>query len=240
MIDQVRALLRQPEVVVGTWRAARVDAGDLTEAETRAALERLDPLWDELFPAEQARIVQSLVERVDISAGRRHDPAPDGGAGRLGARPGRDRRRVAEGGSMNTMTVTVPLTIRRRGGRKVVVAPEGAGLGTAAGAGRQHAGEGAGAGVPVAADAGRWPLWRRSNELAAAEKINSAYVSRVLRLTLLAPDIVEAILDGRRPGMTLPKLMGPFPGKWEEQLEVFEFRLTQVSASCASSALIAL
>jgi hypothetical protein len=37
------------------------------------------------------------------------------------------------------------------------------------------------------------------NELAAAEKINSSYVSRLLRLTLLAPDIVEAILDGRRP-----------------------------------------
>jgi len=53
-------------VVVGTWRAARAEAGDVTEAETRAALERLDPLWDELFPAEQARIVQSLVERVDV------------------------------------------------------------------------------------------------------------------------------------------------------------------------------
>ncbi|WP_372625033.1 hypothetical protein [Falsiroseomonas sp.] len=46
------------------------------------------------------------------------------------------------------------------------------------------------------------------NELAAAEKINSSDVSRVLRLTLLAPDIVEAILDGRqREGMTLPGLM---------------------------------
>ena len=66
VVDQVRALLRQPEVVVGTWRAARADAGDLTEGEVRAALERLDPLWDELFPAEQARIVQSLVERVDV------------------------------------------------------------------------------------------------------------------------------------------------------------------------------
>ena len=41
--------------------------GDITEAEVRVALERLDPLWDELFPAEQARIVQLLVERVDIS-----------------------------------------------------------------------------------------------------------------------------------------------------------------------------
>ena len=67
VIDQVRALLRQPEVVIGTWHAAQGEAGDLTEAETREALEQLDPLWDELFPAEQARIVRSLVERVDVS-----------------------------------------------------------------------------------------------------------------------------------------------------------------------------
>ena len=67
VIDQVRALLRQPEVVIGTWRAAQGEAPDLTEAETRDALEQLDPLWEELFPAEQARIVRSLVERVDVS-----------------------------------------------------------------------------------------------------------------------------------------------------------------------------
>jgi hypothetical protein len=54
-------------------------------------------------------------------------------------------------------------------------------------------------------------------ELAAAEKINSSYVSRVLRLTLLAPDIVEAILAGRQPdGMTLPGLLKPFPVDWLE------------------------
>jgi hypothetical protein len=53
------------------------------------------------------------------------------------------------------------------------------------------------------------------NELAAAEKINSSYVSRVLRLTLLAPDIVEAILHGRQPeGMTLPGLMRPLQTEW--------------------------
>jgi hypothetical protein len=53
-------------------------------------------------------------------------------------------------------------------------------------------------------------------ELAAAEKINSSYVSRLLRLTLLAPDIVEAILDGRQPeGITLPGLMEPFPVEWD-------------------------
>ena len=40
--------------------------GEITEADARAALIRLDPLWDDLFPAEQARIVALLVERVDI------------------------------------------------------------------------------------------------------------------------------------------------------------------------------
>jgi DNA invertase Pin-like site-specific DNA recombinase len=66
VVGQVRALLHQPEVVVGTWLAARAEAPDLTEAEVREALERLDPLWEELFPAEQARIVRLLVERVEV------------------------------------------------------------------------------------------------------------------------------------------------------------------------------
>lgn len=64
-MDQLRCLLRTPEIIVGTWRAAK-SKGDISEAEVRDALHRLDPLWDELFPAEQARIVQLLVERVDI------------------------------------------------------------------------------------------------------------------------------------------------------------------------------
>jgi DNA invertase Pin-like site-specific DNA recombinase len=66
VIAQLRALLRQPEVVVGTWRAAQAEAPDMTEADVRASLARLDPLWDELFPAEQQRIVRSLVERVTV------------------------------------------------------------------------------------------------------------------------------------------------------------------------------
>jgi site-specific DNA recombinase len=64
VIDQLRAMLRMPEIIVGTWMAARSEINGLTEV--RQALEGLDPLWDELFPAEQARIVHLLVERVDI------------------------------------------------------------------------------------------------------------------------------------------------------------------------------
>jgi site-specific DNA recombinase len=62
----LRAVFRQPEIVAGTWKAARAHDATITEAGATAALKGLDPLWDELFPAEQARIVGLLVERVDI------------------------------------------------------------------------------------------------------------------------------------------------------------------------------
>jgi hypothetical protein len=64
VLAQIRALVRQPEVIVGTWRVAREEAPDMTEGEVREALEQFEPKWDELFPAEQARIVQLLAERV--------------------------------------------------------------------------------------------------------------------------------------------------------------------------------
>jgi hypothetical protein len=66
VIAQLRAVFRQPEIVAGTWKAARAKDFAISELEVREALTRLDPLWDEFFPAEQARIVTLLVERVDI------------------------------------------------------------------------------------------------------------------------------------------------------------------------------
>jgi hypothetical protein len=66
VIDQVRILIRTPEIIVQTWRAARKSLKGLTETEVRTALLEFDPLWNELFPAEQTRIIQLLVERIDV------------------------------------------------------------------------------------------------------------------------------------------------------------------------------
>ena len=106
-----------------------------------------------------------------------------------------------------TITVKVPLTIRRRGGRKTILAPDGS----------EAWSPGPSVDPPLVKAVARAHRWRRMlesgsystiKELAAAEKINASYLCRVLRLTLLAPTIVEAILDGRQPeGMTLPVLM---------------------------------
>ena len=74
-------------------------------------------------------------------------------------------------------------------------------------------------GLPLAQAAGDG-VYGTIEEMAAAEKINASYVGRLLRLTLLAPDNVEAILDGRQPTeMTLSVLMRPFPMEWQSQLE---------------------
>jgi site-specific DNA recombinase len=66
VIGQMRALLRAPEMVVRVWRAAWLEDERVDECEVVEALQRLDPIWDQLFPVEQARIVQLLVERVIV------------------------------------------------------------------------------------------------------------------------------------------------------------------------------
>lgn len=66
VIDQIRALIQTSEIIVQTWRAARQTDKNLAERDVRAALLEFEPLWNELFPAEQARIVELLVERVDL------------------------------------------------------------------------------------------------------------------------------------------------------------------------------
>jgi DNA invertase Pin-like site-specific DNA recombinase len=66
VVDQLRVLLVSPEIIVKTWMAARAEDCEITETAVRDALVNFDLLWNELFPAEQARIVQLLVERVDV------------------------------------------------------------------------------------------------------------------------------------------------------------------------------
>jgi hypothetical protein len=124
---------------------------------------------------------------------------------------------VTAGGQ--TITVRIPISIRRRGGRKLVLAPDGTSDIWAASCRRIDS-----AMVKAIARAFRWREMLENGtyatiaEISAAEKINDSYVGRVLRLTLLAPDIIETILDGRQPTeMTLAVLMRQFAVEWERQ-----------------------
>lgn len=120
-----------------------------------------------------------------------------------------------------TVTVRVPISIRRRGGRKLVLAPNG--LNVTAAPARRHLDD---AMVKAIARAFRWREMLENGEyatireIADAEKINESYVGRVLRMTLMAPDLVEAILDGRQsPALQLCNLLRPFPTEWQAQSE---------------------
>jgi site-specific DNA recombinase len=70
VIDQVRILLLSPEIIVQTWRSSRKSIKGMTESKVRNALQAFDPLWSQLFPTEQARIIELLVERVDVRTDR--------------------------------------------------------------------------------------------------------------------------------------------------------------------------
>ena len=121
----------------------------------------------------------------------------------------------------DTITIRAPLSIRKRGGRKVVLSPDGSML---PGVPRQ---------VTTTADptllkalgrAFRWQkllddgIYASISDIARAEKLDRTYVGDVLRLTLLAPSVVEAIVEGRQDeGVSLAAMMKAVPERWVGQ-----------------------
>lgn len=113
-----------------------------------------------------------------------------------------------------TVTLHVPFRVVKRGGRKAMQLPEGA----------MPSRRTDSTLVKALARAFRWKHMLESGEfatvaeLAEREAIAPSYMTRVLRLTLLAPDVIEAILDGQ-PGseVTLARVLEPFPMHWAEQ-----------------------
>jgi hypothetical protein len=112
------------------------------------------------------------------------------------------------------VTIHVPFRVVRRGGRKEMQVPDGAALPRRTDNSL----------VKALARAFRWKQMLESGEfatiaeLAEREGIAPSYMARVLRLTLLAPDIVEAILNGTQgPGVTLARVLESIPLEWCEQ-----------------------
>lgn len=123
-----------------------------------------------------------------------------------------------------TVTLHVPFRIVKRGGRKEMQMPEGA----------TQPRRTDNTLVKALARASRWKRMLESGEfltiaeLAEREGIASSYMTRVLSLTLLAPDIVEAILDGKQGSqLTLARVLEAFPMEWIEQRQNFSQSLSR-------------
>jgi hypothetical protein len=119
-----------------------------------------------------------------------------------------------------TLIVRIPMQFQRRGGRKRIVAPDGSEIAPTSKP------QPDGTLVKALARAWRWQrilddgVYTSVSEIGDAENISKSYISRILRLALLAPDIVEAILAGRtEQGMVLGNLERPLPASWDEQRE---------------------
>ena len=126
---------------------------------------------------------------------------------------------------METLSIHVPMTFKLRGGRKVIVLPDGTQGNPLPRATIDNTM------VKAIARAFRWQKLLENGtygcieDIARAERINGAFVGRIVRLTLLAPDIVELILAGRQPAaLTLKGLMGAFPVEWSQQKTLFDMR----------------
>ena len=132
----------------------------------------------------------------------------------IGSDTGADRN---DDRSPGTLTVHVPLTFQRRSGRKTCIAPDGS-LATVTALPNSN-----NALIRAVARAHRWQCLLEDGthatikDLAAAEAINPSYVGRMLRLTLLAPDIVEAILDGRITDLSAKAMVRSLPVEWRDQ-----------------------
>ena len=117
-----------------------------------------------------------------------------------------------------TFVIRIPMRFQRRGGRKRIVAPDGSEMTPTTKP------QPDGTLVKALARAWRWQrlldqgVYTTVSEMADAEGINRSYVSRILRLALLAPDIIERTLMGRSDhALLLDRLEGPFPASWDEQ-----------------------
>ncbi len=127
------------------------------------------------------------------------------------------------------ITIRIPVSFKRRGGRKLVLAPDGTAL------------EPTPAASPatdtmqaVMIKAFRWRRRIESGaaasitDLAEQEGVSDTYVIRILTLTCLAPDIVAAILDGRQPrGISLNHMLKKIPESWDEQRALWEFSVAR-------------
>ncbi len=121
------------------------------------------------------------------------------------------------------LTVSVPMTFRKRGGRKVVISPAGTPQASLPAWAKPRSGVDE-ALVKTLAQAFHFQRlldegpYATISDLAKAKKLDQSFVSRILKLTLLAPDLVEAILDGRQSqAMQRQKLLHGFPREWGKQ-----------------------
>ena len=217
-VNQIHAILKSPEIVMETKQE-----GDLKEKEVVNALRQLEPIWLELFPVEQRRIMALLVQKAVVDL--------DGvdfyfRVNKLVSLAAEIDDRIVDpelDEDERIYHVHVDVELKRRDGRKLVVVPDGEEFEV-----KQ---------VPkpitglqkIIVQAHRWQGWLdngrhcSSHEIGKKEHLDPRYIQRVLKYAVLAPDIIEAILyDQILDGLAVRNYTNTkIPAVWQEQRVVF-------------------
>ena len=197
----------------------RIDLAEQTPQATEGLareLARLDNIWDNLFPAEQQQLVRTVVERATLHTDRFEITLRADGIQNvmdlLVGSPGDGPRPRATTDASGKTTVSFPIQMKRRAGRKEIVLPE-------------DATHGHGSLLLALARAFRWKDLLESGRfatikaLAEAVGLERSYLARMLNLTLLSPKIIEAIVAGNEPdGLSVVKLRQGVAVRWDVQM----------------------
>ena len=197
-----------------------IGADGPTEDEMREALQKLEPLWDELFPAEKEWIVKLLVDAVVVDKDHLGIHLRLHGLNSLVAElAGEGPAEVGKDGQ--TVDVHVPMEFKVRGGRKEIILPADAAVQSKAQPNR-----------PLVLALARAHHWQRMldtgqvgalNDLAQLCKVDRSYVGRVVKLTSLGPDFVDGVLTGsERAGLSLAMLREDIPLLWDKQRQALD------------------
>ena len=250
----LRGVLRSPSMMTKVAQATQHTDDPLDEAQVTVAMTRIETIWEQLFIDEQRRILHCLVEKIVVSptqitielkpsgigelvlevGGSANDNSSDPTSSDQQDKPYQhqtiatvDALRVIEI-SDGRILLAVPITFRRRSGRHRIIVPDNA----------EAAQTSLAADQPTSSlqraliRAHRWLAQLNSRQapsikvIAEKENVDNSYVSRIIHLTTLAPDIVSAILDDQVPStLALEQLVSNPPWSWEEQRKRFGFEV---------------
>ncbi len=195
--------------------------------EISEALESIDTLWNELFPAERYRLAHLLLGKIIVLKDKLKMEIKSHGMSSLVKELQADESAEihVHDSSLQMISIDVPIRIKRKNGRKVIIAPN------VECEEEDEISPVQDSLVKNLAKAHAWLELLETGKVATAsqlaEKFNldKSYVGRILRLASLAPDIQKAIIDGQEPdGLSLTKLKRAIPADWNEQRELFDFK----------------
>lgn len=223
VLDQVKRVIARPEWAARIMRQTRSES--LSEQKILKTLRSFDTVWNELFPIEQCRILNLLVQRIIVHPEKIQIIFhPLGMASLLQEMLPDIKIENRQPTTDEPVTVELPMQFRVRGGRKFITAPDGKDI-VSSKAPRPDA-----AMIKALIRGFEFTEMMDADHtlntriIGKRENLDMTYVAKFIRMAQLAPDIIHAILNGRQPqGLTLSELLRPFPDNWVEQRQHFGF-----------------